>query len=147
MMKRELYEAKFDNIKNESDILKKNESKARKAKRYGIVKRINVEFTNYDDSKKEHKVKMQNISRTGVLIFSRYYLEDELIIKISENIKLNSKIVRRGILEDKNMYFYGVMYNDPLSPSTFNSMINGELCYDYERCCRAEININYWDRL
>ena len=135
MMKRELYEAKFDNIKNESDILKKNESKARKAKRYGIVKRINVEFTNYDDSKKEHKVKMQNISRTGVLIFSRYYLEDEITIKLSEKVKVESKIVRRGIVEEENIYYYGISYNEPFSPSTFNGLMKDEMPYDFERCC------------
>lgn len=135
MMKKSAYEIRERDF---GDLLiqnKEEEHRTRKSKRYGVVKRINVEFTDHSSMKKEQKVKLQNISRTGALIYSRYYLEDEITIKLSENVKVESKIVRRGIVEEDNIYYYGISYNEPFSPSTFNGLMKEEMPYDFERCC------------
>lgn len=130
----EIGEPKFGNSPAHD---KKDEQKTRKSKRYGIEKRINVEFSDHFNGKKEQKVKLKNISKTGALIQSRYYLEDEIIIKLSERVKIESKIIRRGIDEIENQYFYGIVYNEPFSTTGFNELIKEDMCYDYERCCNV----------
>lgn len=130
----EIGEPKFGNSPTHD---KKDEEKTRKSKRYGIEKRINVEFFDHFNGKKEQKVKLKNISKTGALIQSRYYLEDEIIIKLSERVKIESKIIRRGIDEIENQYFYGIVYNEPFSTTGFNELIKEDMCYDYERCCNS----------
>ena len=131
------YEIGAPKFENSTAHDKKDEQKIRKSKRYSLEKRINVEFLDHFNGKKEQKVKLKNISKTGALIQSRYYLEDEIIIKLSERVKIESKIIRRGIDEIENQYFYGILYNEPFSTTGFNELIKEDMCYDYERCCNS----------
>ena len=42
---------------------------------------------------------------------------------MSERVKIESKIIRRGIDEIENQYFYGIVYNEPFSTTGFNELI------------------------
>ena len=114
----------------ELDLLFKEEKRSkevnggRKAKRY-LPKNNNLITVVYNMQKKEHKesVEIINISRSGMLITSSRKISNSLKAQFGLNVIIEGEIVRDGIHEEKNAYFYGIKFKNIINNRNFNMIL------------------------
>lgn len=114
----------------ELDLLFKEEKRSkevnggRKAKRY-LPKNNNLITVVYNMQKKEHKesVEIINISRSGMLITSSRKISNSLKAQFGLNEIIEGEIVRDGIHEEKNAYFYGIKFKNIINNRNFNMIL------------------------
>lgn len=102
----------------------KNEKSARKAKRY-IINSGKKALLTWIQNRKEFReeVSVVDISRSGIKIKSNHKLGENLRIEIlNDSEKIEGIIIREGIIEEENIYFYGIK---------FNKMISGDKIKNY----------------
>lgn len=102
----------------------KNEKSARKAKRY-VIHNGKKAVLIWNQNRKEFReeVSVIDISRSGIKIKSNHKLTENLRIEfLNESEKIEGKVVRDGVIEEENIYFYGIK---------FVKMINGDKVKSY----------------
>lgn len=120
---KEVIGAELDSLFKEEK--KKNEiNGGRKAKRYQFKSNKLITVV-YSMQKKEQKesVEVINISRTGMLITSSRKISNSLKAQFGLNEIIEGEIVRDGIYEEKNVYFYGIKFKNMINNRNFNIIL------------------------
>ena len=114
----------------ELDSLFKEEKKqkeingGRKAKRYQFKSNKLITVVHSMQKKEQNEsVEVINISRTGMLITSSRKISNSLKVQFGLSEVIEGEIVRDGIYEEKNVYFYGIKFKNMINNRNFNMIL------------------------
>jgi hypothetical protein len=88
----------------------------RKAKRYVVQNKSSI-IIKYSLNRKEYQenVGMIDISRNGIKITSNHIIKNSLKVELSPNYAVEADIVREGVIENENLYFYGLKFKNNIN--------------------------------
>jgi hypothetical protein len=88
----------------------------RKSKRY-IAQKNSFIIVKYSFNRKEYQenVGMIDISRNGIKITSNHIIKNSLKVELSPNYAVEADIVREGVIENENLYFYGLKFKNNIN--------------------------------
>lgn len=88
----------------------------RKAKRYVVQNKSSI-IIKYSLNRKEYQenVEIVDISRNGMKVTSNHKIKNSLKVELLPNYEVEADVVREGVVERENLYFYGLKFKSSVN--------------------------------